>query len=75
MEGVTINQTPKERRPGGRAIWLAAVAVAVLAGVAVPYGLLADSEYVMAVVLFWMFFGVVVVGLIVLGVMRWRDGV
>ncbi|WP_323035639.1 hypothetical protein [Pararhodobacter sp.] len=45
----------------------------VLAGAAVPYGLLADSERIMAVPLFWLLFGVVVIGLIVIGVTRWRD--
>jgi uncharacterized membrane protein YhaH (DUF805 family) len=49
------------------------MAIAVLAGIAVPYGLLAGSEQVMAVVLFWLFFGLVVIGLIFIGVMRWRD--
>jgi hypothetical protein len=49
------------------------MAITVLAGVAVPYGVLADSERVMAVPLFWLFFGAVVIGLIVIGVARWRD--
>lgn len=63
----------KERKRFGRAIWLAAMAITVLAGVVVPYGVLADSERVMAVPLFWLLFGVVVIGLIVIGVARWRD--
>jgi hypothetical protein len=63
----------KERQRRGRAIWLTAMAITVLAGVAVPYGLLAHSERIVAVSLFWLFFGVVVIGLIVIGVARWRD--
>lgn len=63
----------KEPQRFGRAIWLAAMAITVLAGVVVPYGLLADSDVIMAVPLFWLLFGVVVIGLIVIGVARWRD--
>jgi hypothetical protein len=39
----------------------------------VPYILLADSERIMVVSLLWLLFGVVVIGLIVIGVARWRD--
>jgi len=47
--------------------------LAVLAGVAVPYGLLAGRETGLAVVAFWLLFGLFVIGLVVLGVLRWRD--
>ncbi|WP_147419671.1 hypothetical protein [Sulfitobacter guttiformis] len=63
----------KKRQQRGRAIWLAAMAITVLAGVAVPYGVLSDSPMIMAVPLFWLLFGVVVIGLIVIGVTRWSD--
>lgn len=63
---------PKQRPPG-RSLWLLAVAVVVLAGVAVPYGLLSGRETGLAVVSFWLLFGLVVIGLVVLGVLRWRD--
>ncbi|KIN73277.1 hypothetical protein Z949_2466 [Sulfitobacter guttiformis KCTC 32187] len=49
------------------------MAITVLAGVAVPYGVLSDSPMIMAVPLFWLLFGVVVIGLIVIGVTRWSD--
>jgi hypothetical protein len=44
--------------------------ITVLAGVVVPYGLLTDSERIMAVPLLWLLFGVVVIGLIVISVAR-----
>ena len=72
-QGCIIDMTGKERQRYGRAIWLAAMATTVLAGVVVPYGFLADSERAMAVPLFWLLFGLVVIGLIVIGVARWRD--
>tara|TARA_R110001599_G_C11935692_1_gene630075 strand:- start:82 stop:399 length:318 start_codon:yes stop_codon:yes gene_type:complete len=72
-QGCIIDMTVKERQRYGRAIWLAAMAITVLAGVVVPYGFLADSERAMAVPLFWLLFGLVVIGLIVIGVARWRD--
>ncbi|MCA1777357.1 MAG: hypothetical protein LC676_17625 [Loktanella sp.] len=49
------------------------MAIAILAGIFVPYGLLAGSDRAMAVLIFWLLFGVVVIGLIAIGVMRWRD--
>jgi len=45
----------------------------VLAGVVVPYGLLTGREGGLAVVSFWLLFGLVVIGLVVIGVFRWRD--
>lgn len=71
--GQPISLNPKGSRPAGRSLWLLAVAVAVLAGVAVPYGLLAGRETGLAVVSFWLLFGLVVIGLVALGVLRWRD--
>ncbi|MEQ6248944.1 hypothetical protein ABMC89_08640 [Sulfitobacter sp. HNIBRBA3233] len=49
------------------------MAITVLAGIAVPYGVLTDSAMTMAVPLFWFLFGIVVIVLIVIGVARWRD--
>lgn len=57
----------------GRGPWLAAVALTVLAGVAVPYGLMPAAPGG-ALALFWTGFGFVVVLLIALGVLRWRAG-
>lgn len=71
--GKTIYKIGKERQRRGRATWLAATAITVLAGVAVPYGMLTESAMIMAVPLFWLLFGVVVIILIVIGVMRWSD--
>tara|TARA_R110000850_G_scaffold69320_6_gene154048 strand:+ start:3271 stop:3588 length:318 start_codon:yes stop_codon:yes gene_type:complete len=72
-QGCSIDMTGKERQRYGRVIWLAAMAIVVLAGVVVPYGFLAHSERALAVPLFWLLFGVVVIALIVIGVARWRD--
>ena len=60
------------RRPG-RGLWLVATAVAVLAGVAVPYGVLGGGAPGLAVAGFWTVFGLVVVGLILAGMAGWRD--
>ncbi len=68
-----MDQKPQKQPPHGRTSWLTAMAIAVLAGIFVPYGLLADSDSAMAVLIFWLLFGVVVIGLIVIGMMRWRD--
>lgn len=54
----------------GRNAWLAAMALVILAGVAVPYGVLGGG---FATALFWLGFGLVVAGLIVVAVLRWRD--
>lgn len=53
-------------------IWLSAVAVLVVAGVVVPYGLLAGRPG-WAVVIVWLAFGVAVAGLIGVAIRRWRD--
>ncbi len=71
--GKPISPPPKGSRPAGRSLWLLAVAVALLAGVGVPYGVLAGRETGLAVVSFWLLFGLVVIGLVVLGVLRWKD--
>ena len=63
-------------RPGmrpGRTAWLAATAVVVLAGVAVPYGVLGGGAPGLAIAGFWVVFGLVVVGLILAGMAGWRD--
>ena len=61
------------RATRGRGPWLGAVALAVLAGIAVPYGLMPAAPGA-ALALFWTGFGLVVALLIALGVLRWRDG-
>lgn len=53
-------------------LWLLAVAAAILAAVAVPYGLLADAGGSLAVFVFWCGFGAAVVVLIALGAARWK---
>lgn len=58
----------------GRLGWLAAMAITVIAGVVVPYGILGGAEAPgLSVAVFWLVFGFVVVVLIAIGVMRWRD--
>jgi len=47
--------------------------VVVLVGVAVPYGLLTGQESGLAVVSFWLLFGLGVIGLVIIGVFRWKD--
>ncbi len=60
-------------RSGGL-VWLIVMALTVLAGVVVPYGILGGAEAPgYAVSLFWLIFGFVVVALITIGVMRWKD--
>jgi len=71
--GQAISRNAERQRPDGRTPWLLAVALVVLAGVAVPYGLLAGRETGLAVVAFWLLFGLVVICLVVLGVLRWKD--
>lgn len=70
---MAIDQKPQKQPSRGRTVWLTSMAIAILAGIFVPYGLLAGSDRAMAVLIFWLLFGVVVIGLIVIGVMRWRD--
>lgn len=57
----------------GRAVWLGLVAALVLAGVAVPYGLLAGPDAGLAVALFWLGFGLAVAVLVAAATARWRD--
>lgn len=64
--------TRPTRRPG-RDAWLAAAALLVLAGVAVPYGLLSGGAHGLGIVLFWLAFGLAVAALILAAVLRWRD--
>lgn len=58
---------------GGAMLWLALVAVTVIAGIAVPYGVLSGNTAALDVALFWVAFGLVVIVLIVAAVARWRD--
>ena len=60
-----------ERR-GGFGVWVAALAVLVILGGAVPYGLLAGQES-WSVALFWGGFGLAVVALITVAILGWRD--
>lgn len=61
-----------DRRKGG-GLWLLAVAVLVLAGVVVPYGVLAGSDLAGWTFAFWTAFGVAVAVLIGVAVAGWRD--
>ena len=53
--------------------WLSLMAVLVVSGIAVPYGLLGGNEPGLRVAVFWLAFGVAVTGMIAFAVMRWRD--
>lgn len=58
----------------GRLGWLIAMAIIVIAGVVVPYGILGGAEAPgISVAVFWLLFGFVVVAMIAIGVSRWRD--
>ena len=57
----------------GSALWLGLVAALVLAGVAVPYGLLAGPDAGLAVALFWLGFGLAVVVLVAAATARWKE--
>ncbi len=52
--------------------WLAAAGCLVLAGIAVPYGLLSGGATGLGIPLFWLAFGVAVIALILAGVSGWR---
>lgn len=58
---------------GAGRLWLATVGATVVAGIVVPYGVLGETAHPYAVPIFWFLFGLVVIGLIVAGVLRWRD--
>ncbi|TCP60330.1 hypothetical protein EV663_1108 [Rhodovulum bhavnagarense] len=60
------------RPPWGRRFWIAAMAVVIVLGIAVPYGVLAGAAPGYAVLLFWGGFGLVVIALVALAVLRWR---
>ncbi len=53
--------------------WLILMAVLVISGVAVPYGVLGGAEPGLAIAVFWLGFGVVLAGMIAFAVLRWRD--
>lgn len=53
-------------------LWVFLVLLVTLAGIVVPYGLLSGSGALLAVPLFWIGFGLVVILLIALAVARWR---
>jgi len=57
----------------GRMPWLVAMAVLVVAGGAVPYGVLAGPDAGLSVALFWGVFGLAVIALIAAATSRWKD--
>ena len=57
---------------GGFRRWLAALTLLVLAGVAVPYGVLAGRQD-WSVTGFWVAFALAVVAVILRGIRGWRD--
>lgn len=60
-------------RAKGFAIWLAMVAIVILAGIAVPYTILSGPAFgVWDVPVFWIGFGFLVIALILRAVSRWR---
>lgn len=64
------------RKTGGRSgfvAWLTATAALVVAGVAVPYGVLGGGEPGLLVTGFWLGFGLTVIAVILVGMRGWRD--
>lgn len=53
--------------------WAGVIALLVFLGVFIPYRVLAGGTPSMAIFGFWAAFGVAVIALIGLAVMRWRD--
>jgi hypothetical protein len=56
----------------GFGFWLATAGLLIAAGVFVPYGILSGGAASFDVLLFWCLFGIAVIGLIAVGVSRWR---
>ncbi|WP_371054993.1 hypothetical protein [Rhodosalinus sp. K401] len=56
----------------GFGIWLVAVALVILAGIVVPYGILSGGAPSLVIFVFWCVFGAAVIGLIAAGVARWK---
>ncbi|WP_296763648.1 hypothetical protein [Sediminimonas sp.] len=56
----------------GFTLWLIVIGLVIAAGVAVPYGLLGGGAPSLDILVFWCVFAVAVVGLVVVGVARWR---
>ncbi len=54
------------------ALWLAAAAILILAGIAVPYSLMSGGAIGLGIAGFWLAFGVAVIALILRGVAGWR---
>lgn len=52
--------------------WLIMVSAVIAAGIIVPYGVLGGGTPSLDILVFWCGFGVAVIGLIVVGVARWR---
>jgi len=56
----------------GFGLWLAAAGLLILAGIAIPYGVLGGGTAGYDIVIFWCLFGIAVIALIAVGVARWR---
>lgn len=56
-----------------RSLWLIVMALLVVAGVYVPYGLLGGRSPGFMIAGFWLLFGVGVAIMVILGTARWKD--
>lgn len=56
----------------GFGLWLAAAGLLIASGIVVPYGMLGGGTPSYDILVFWCLFGVAVIGLIAVGVLRWR---
>jgi hypothetical protein len=59
-------------RAGGMA-WFVAALVLVIAGIVLPYGVMAGTALAAWTFVFWTVFGLVTVAVIAWGVMGWRE--
>ena len=58
---------------GKRRLWLLVMTALIVAGGAVPYGLLAGPGAGLTVAVFWTGFGLVVIAMIAVATLRWKD--
>lgn len=67
------NADRRSRSDGSRRLWLLAMAALIVAGGAVPYGLMAGPGAGLTVAVFWTAFGLAVIAMIAAATLRWKD--
>lgn len=56
----------------GFSLWLMLCGLIIASGIIVPYGILSGGAPSFDIAVFWLLFGLAVVGMIAAGVARWR---